>query len=380
MRLDIQLVDTLTLNSGGGGAGADFRLTNGLGTDFHYWGILLLVRGRAVIGTAAATLVPVLSPTTLIERVLVQGNLQGFGKIVLVDLPGSALFMLSALCSSSLPMFDEDNLVSAAGATGTYDFEFLIPVPFCAIGKFNAAEDLAMRTLLPGNAFANPIEVIIRTGGNDSIIDRAATSTVTMTAYGSATGSPTCEIHRVVVRLGTGQAIPGQKYIAQKTMQGPFVTAAAVTNGLIARLNVGSLYTRILLRVGDLSGDSDPALSAVSNTVLERVYLRQGPQKTIRDFTFLTQHWAAPWFAGYSEGWRELIATAAAGYTGGQATREFVGTAFLDFVADGVLENSLNTLAWGAAGQGLELWGNIVSPGATSQIEVITETLLPRRG
>lgn len=380
MRLDTQLVDTLTLADGGDGAGADYRLANGLATDYNYWGIMLLVRGRAVVAVAGATLVPVLSPLTFIERILVQGNLQGFGRVTIVDLPATALFTLGAMVTGVTPMFDEDNLVSSAGAVGTYDFQVLIPVPFCCIGKFNATEDMMRRTLLPGNAFANSIDVLVRTGGNDSIIDRAATSTVTMTAYGLATGSPTCEIHRIVARLGPGVGIPpGQKYLCQKVMQGPFVQAAALTNGLIARLNVGQLYSRILLRVGDLSSDSDPALGAVSNTVLERVYLRTGPQNVIRDFRFLTGHWAGDWFAGWNAGWREFIATTAAGYTGGQATREFVGTAMLDFVADGHLENALSTLAWGAAGRGLELWGDVVAPVATSQIEVITETLLPRR-
>lgn len=377
MRYDLQYVDTLTLTDGGDGAGAEYRLVNGLNNDdYNYWGVWLKFRGRAVIGTAAATLVPVLSPTTFIERIFIEGNLAGGQKITLVDLPASLLFTYAALATGLLPKFDEDNLVSSAGAVGTYDFDFDVPVPFCIPSRYNAGVDLERRTLLPGNLFSSPISLMVRTGGNDSIIDRAATSTVTMSAFGVGTGSPTCEIHRVIDRIGRGRIVQGQKYISQKTAI-TFTTAlqSAVTNGILGRIAASQIYSRILLRVGDLSSDSDPALGAVSNTVLTRIYLRQGKQQ-LRDFQFLSAHSALPWFGGYNEGWRELIGTAAAGYTGGQATREFVGTVLLDFVRSGVLEDVL-VLDPRRASE-LEIWGDVVAPAATQQLEAVTDTLLPR--
>jgi hypothetical protein len=48
-----------------------------------------------------------------------------------------------------------------------------------------------------------------------------------------------------------------------------------------------------------------------------------------------------------------------------------------DFVEDGVLENALNTLLWGAGGRALELWGDTIAA-TLQQVEVITEALLPR--
>jgi hypothetical protein len=283
---------------------------------------------------------------------------------------------MSALLSGTNPLFDDDSLNDLAGAVGTFDFQYLLPVPFCAIGKQNAAEDMARRTLLPAALFANPLEVIITTGGNDSIIDRAATSTVTMTAYGSATGSPTAEIHRVVVRKGEAGAVRGQKYLCQKYRQGPYLIPNAQTNALIGRLNVGNLYSRLILRVGDLNSDSDPALGNVSNTGLPRYYLRLGPQQTIRDKQFLTGHFAQDWFEGHNEfvnGWRNV----GIGITAGVGLFEFPGHAIEDFCEDGVLESALNTLLWGAGGRSLELWGDVVA-GTLQQVDVITEALLPR--
>jgi len=292
MRQDEQFIETITLNAGGDGAGADFPMTNGLSFGgLPTWGFMLTVRGRAVIGTAAATLVPVLSPTTFIERILVQADLAGrAGKVTLFDLPGSLAYAFAVMVTGAYPLFNEDALVANAGAIATHDFQFQIPVPLCCIGKMNAADEMVARTLLLPGEFSGPLEVTIRTGGNDSIIDRAATSTVTMTAFGSGSGSPTVDITAIRYRLGPGELLgAGRRYVAQKSLR-TTALGANITNNFIARLTANQKLARVLLRVGDLDSDSDPALGGVSSTAMDRLTLKIGSQLTIRNVNFLPYH------------------------------------------------------------------------------------------
>jgi len=377
MRQDEQFVEEITLDAGGDGAGANFEVTNGLGFGgLPLWGFMATVSGRAVVGTAAATLVPVLSPTTFIERILVQGDLAGrAGKVTLFDLPGSLAYAFAAMVTGLYPQFDEDALVGGAGAVATHDFRFQIPVPLCVIGKMNAADEMVARTLLLPGQFSGPLEVTIRTGGNDSIIDRAATSTVTMTAYGSGSGSPSVDITAVRYRLGPGEQLgAGRRYLAQKSMR-TTTLGSNVTNNLIARLIANQKLARILLRVGDLDSDSDPALGGVSNTAVDRLTLKIGSLLTIRNVNFIPHHFMEPWFAGRDEGWRELIATAAASLTSGQAPRELVGCTLWDFVKSGMLGDALDLTEKKFNNEDLELHGNVTTETGL-QVEAMYETLM----
>jgi hypothetical protein len=368
MKYDLQYVDTIFPTA----YSTDFRLVNGLPNDFHYWGLLLDVCFPFTIAVAAGTALPLMSPFSVIERVLVEGNIQGLGKITLVDAPGRTLAAAAALTSTRFPHYkwsvDDPTLIAAKFA------RFLLPVPFCCSGRMNAAEDMVARTLLPGNAFANPISVTIRLGPGASIVTPAGATTNTI-------GAVAIDVHRVIVRLGVGVEPVGQKYIVQRALQGPFGLTANLVAGLIARLSVGSLYSRLLFQTGV---EAVPPLFTVANeTAITRLYLRQGPQKTIRDYLYGTSRIAHSWLEGYQPVYPHITIPAAAPAFTPLVTENvngfpaLVGTSLLDFCADGHLEESLNTLIWGAQGQALEVYGNVVGL-ANQTVEVYHETLTPR--
>jgi len=367
MKYDMQYVDTIFPTA----YSTDFRLVNGLPNDFHYWGVLLDVCFPFEIAVAAGTALPLMSPFSVIERVLVEGNIQGLGKITLVDAPGRTLAAAAALISTRFPHYkwsvDDPTAVDALFA------RFLLPVPFCSSGRMNAAEDMVARTLLPGNAFANPISLSIRIGPGASIVTPAGATTNTI-------GAVTIDVHRVIVRLGVGAEPVGQKYIVQRALQGPFGLTANLTAGLIGRLSVGSLYSRLLFQTGV---EAVPPLFTVANeTAITRLYLRQGPQKTIRDYLYGTSRIAHSWLQGYCPFYPQPVIPAPPAFTplnveDADGFPALVGTSLLDFCADGHLEESLNTLIWGAQGQALEVYGNVVGL-ANQTVEVYHETLTPR--
>jgi hypothetical protein len=371
MQIERQFREQLVLDT----LSKEYRLTGGLQPNYDYLGLDLLLRMRVVLAAANATLVPVLSPATFIKRVLVQGTAEGYGRVVLVDLPGSVAFLIASLTSGQLPLFDEDNLVTGGGVTGTYDVQLLIPVRFACIGLGNKAEEMAMRTLLPGAAFSD-IEVVIETGGSDSIVDRAATpTTVTLTAYGSGAGSPTLDVSRVIVKHGVGERpVSGMKYLVQKFMAADVDTSAAVVDSLITNLGKNQLYSRIFLRNGERATDSTPAFGTTTEANLTRVKLKTGGSRTIRDENFLSMHHGCMWQAGYDPGWRQIIDTAAAAFVGGIATRQFRGVAFWDFVEHGNLSEAFSTLGWKSD---LEIWGNLTAL-TSGRLEVPVEVLLRR--
>jgi hypothetical protein len=346
----------------------DYQLQNGLPNDYGYVGLWLDVSFRLVIGVHATAAPFFLSSLTFLERITVQGNLAGRGNIILFDMPGWMAWRYGTIMKSVTPYVDPDNIVVAAGAIGTYDIRFQIPVYFIASanpgGRFSS--------LLPAYRFANPLTLTIRTGAAAAAIGNVDTGTTYVyTAYGSGAGSPGVDVSRIVVKQGPG-SMKGSQILCTKTVQGPFVLTATVTDGQIGRLNTGNLIGRIYLLTGLTDTTTPTVLASTSNAMLTRLRLKQN-QQLIRDEIFQALHRYTPFALSLPEFSNQgMSAQGPAGQTGAFATGETIGEALVDFVPDGTLDDALNTVGWQAAGANLYLNGDVTGV-ANQVVHVMTE-------
>ena len=337
--------------------------------DYAMEGLIIEARFRNVVAVASTAAPNFGSPFTFLERIAVEGQLQGKGSRTVFSLSGRQCAQYGRLVGAIGTPVDPDNFIVGAGAAATYDIQAYYYVPFNALGASPMAR---MLTLLPGNRFVQPLTLRIRRGGLESLAEDAGGSTQTFTAYGVGTGSPRIEVHRVLVKEGMGKAAR-TRFLCTHTSQGPFTTTANLTNGRIGELSTGRLIGRIFLQSGVVgTGGAQPELVTGQAAVLTRVYLMQA-ENFIRNFQFRTGHQISPWFKGVDTGtWLQLTSQGIAGQTGGFAIGERVGECLIDFIPDGNLDDALMTEGWLQRGDHLFLNGDVTGL-ANSQIEVVTE-------
>jgi len=373
MRKAFEFVDSITLAS----ASTDYYLTNGLPNDYLYWGIYLDVSLRDVVGTAALASILYGSPTTFIEQITVEGNMIGRGRVVVFDMSGRQAWQFVRSLGIS-GYADPDGFVSAAGATGTYDIRVGYLIPFAALGSVA----MERATLLPANMFSNPLTLRIRRGGAESLGINAATSTQTITAYGSSSGSPVVNVSRIIVKEGLGAPQVSQ-LLCQKLRQGPFSITTSVTDGLIGRLNTGNLIGRIHLMQGTAETDVGQSGELASGTysAVTRYRLRQN-QNVIRNFIprdgarYAQMTKGLPYYSEPVIAINGSNVIAPGGLTAGFLWGERVGETLIDFCPDGSLDDALDTVLWAARGQSLLLYGDVTGA-PNQQVEVITEEYSP---
>jgi hypothetical protein len=208
-----------------GGANASPILPNVIGTDPPLKDIFLIVRLRVVIGTANYTTVAAEAPFTLLNRVLIQGTFAGNNSLVtLIDMSGATLFMMRNLFSIRGNSFYIGSTAAAytrqaetivpnqrAGATfgntGTFDMEWHTQIP---MGPFTGAQGHlnAMSFALRKKDWLDGLTMQVFIGDNTAFGTPAGGTTVTYTAFGSASGTPSFSVYLNRLWLGKSN-VPG---------------------------------------------------------------------------------------------------------------------------------------------------------------------------
>jgi len=337
--------------------------------DYAMEGLILEVRFRDVVAVASTAAPNFGSPATFLERITIEGSLAGMGNRTVYNLSGRQTWQLGRLLSGIGTPVNPDDFIVDAGAVATYDIEQWLFVPFNAMGASPLAQ---MLTLLPGPRFSQPLTFRVRRGSGEALAEDAGGSTQTFTAFGVGTGSPRCEVHRVLVKEGPGKGAR-TRFLCTHTAQGPFTTTANLTNGRIGELTTGGLIGRIFLQEGVVaSAGGQPELSTGRNDILTRLYLMQS-ESFIRNMQFRTGHMLSPWFKGVDYGAADLLtAQAPQAQTGGFLRGERQGELLIDFIPDGNLDDALLTEGWLERGDHLFLNGDITGV-ASSQLETVIE-------
>lgn len=241
---------------------------------------LIGLRGRLVIGTANYTTGAPEAPQSLVQRIQIRGTHRKYGSITLFDAHGATAFAWGRMFQAHYPYYvDGDTYRTesgrpwpttgiAAGATGTYDFELYYPIPTAPLlGPSPSSKRSKIPFLLRPEEWGDSLEIEITLADETGLGDTAATTTVTWTAFGSATGTPSVELFcnyalmGPFARLGEGNIVQRFERVVSAGHQTAAATALAIHD---LRKEVTS---NILIKSGTVTGTGITAGVTVYTTL-----------------------------------------------------------------------------------------------------------------
>jgi hypothetical protein len=212
--------------------------------------------------TVAGTFFPE-APQSLIRRIRVRGTkVSGGGSITLVDIRGEEAAALCRAYDQYSPVGTNASGIAqgyiadapgsgdvafpafpAATANNSYDFRCHYVVPFAP--PMALAKDEVEGILDP--SIFSQLDLIV-TFGDSTYLINGQTATVTLSAFGSASGSPQVVVSRFSP-LAEGLPIMRYHYtVLSKYIQTGLVLGATASNTKIADINVGNRIRSIMLR------------------------------------------------------------------------------------------------------------------------------------
>lgn len=304
-------VASIILPSGLSPAAGKFRVAPGtIDLSVPLSGFRFVLKLRDVIATANMASVNPLGYLNLISRVLIAGrnNRQG-GNATLwdIDLASAALIQATIVrkpfqyngvgaagaSSAGTEVTDIASPVSGFSniATGTYDIRIVVDLP---AHPFDCAEFLRAGYFLRSQEWDDSLYMQIETaaiasGGTHALGVDGATTTHTLTSYGSGAGGPTLDIYPLPAIMGTdldGVHVPG------------FLSRTAVPLSQILQA-AGGVNTKLLIldkqdttRLWALIGTSvsNPAMSAYSDANLTTLGVVVGGNRVVRENVDIFAH------------------------------------------------------------------------------------------
>jgi len=254
--------------------------------DFYYWGMLLEVEGRLVVGTAAADLARADNPFGLVERI----TIEGFHRIrkqneIFYDLRGSDIRELALQYGSRAPR----STAAIPVTVQTNDFRFFLPIVF-------PPEKLALLQQIPFLLDVpnyDALTLTLRWGDGTSILDPAPTTTFTFSAFGVGTGSPRARVHGIYSTFGPDGPPPGfvparpWRYFKENATTD---FTASGSDLRIFEIPRGNRIRSILLKTG-VKADGTTGITAGNNSydtlseaILDNIQVNRGINKTIRQY------------------------------------------------------------------------------------------------
>lgn len=264
----------------------------GLPRDLPYIGLLLKLNGRDVVTNFAGAWNSEW-PSTLIRRIRVQGTKAGGGgSVTLVNIRGEEAAVLFRLFSQYMPAGIPYNLVGPMNATnalqinqppgsggtaspnalatvanGTFDFTTYYFVP---LGP--------PRTLLRDLMFGlqdlsiySQVDLLLDFAANPAGFN-TSTATNTVTAFASASGSPTVTISRVVALPGKGAPINKFHYLySSKKIAIGSAIGATFADQKITDLNAGNQVRFLMLRQYQEATSTDGLIDQSGAASLARI-------------------------------------------------------------------------------------------------------------
>jgi hypothetical protein len=178
--------------------------------------IHLVIKGRLVVGTADYTSVSPEHFTNILQQIQLTGIHRIYGNLVPIRLSGatafqwqqlfgsrwgSSLFINNIRANSPSSPFTFNSTAAASalsfsGVQGTYDFEVYYEVPLGPLFPPSAGgpQRSVSFDYLPQD-WADSLQLQLNIGDRTSLGVPAGGTTTTFTSFGSASGSPTLEVH-----------------------------------------------------------------------------------------------------------------------------------------------------------------------------------------
>jgi hypothetical protein len=304
-----QIVTGLAWSSGG-----SQTLTQAVDLSLPIRGFRIVFKGRVVIGTAGFTTSNPEGFLNLISSIIIQGtNARQQGNLTLWNIDLATLYALQSLhqfrgaAYYSINSGSGENLLAppttpmpttyaAVGATGTYDFRIVVDVPFHPFQSNGfGKEPLTIPQFLVRNEeWKDSLQVILgfgtQAGGGASgaLGTSAAGTTITYTAYGSGSGTPTIDLYSLPVLMGTtlkDQILPG----VISRISTPVTGAMQVAGTGVPLLNLQKQPTpRVFFKQG--VSTVTPAFSSLTDTNVTALGLQLGQNRNVRNVLDIFTH------------------------------------------------------------------------------------------
>jgi hypothetical protein len=300
-------------------------------------GFRLVMKGRLVVGTAAFTTANPEHFLNLISNILIQGisKRQG-GNVILWNIGLAELFAFSHMSdvrggiftinnqtggevqqfapSTPLVYYGFQNVAGVAtlatgfnGATGTYDYKVTIDLPAYPI---DAPPGVRSGYILRQDEFKDSLQFKFTFTPSDTnatpqgLGTPGATSTLTFTAYGSGSGSPTLDVYALPIVLGDlrNSILPG---VIQRSVQ-PVSGLVQSTANNIELLRMQKQATpRVFMKTGVVGGTG--FYTSVSDAIVTAVGIQLGTDRNVRDVLDIfshkhdqVEHYGTPPIQGYT--------------------------------------------------------------------------------
>lgn len=263
--------------------------------------LLIVLRGRVVIGTADYTAGVPEAPQTLVDRIVVTGTHKRYGYQTPISLTGATAFTWLRLfqplgndlvlgttrsLDPGMPFVQTTGMT--AMAQGTYDFMvcYEIPVaPFMGVGQTAKREQTAF--LWRPEDWNNDLSLTLFLGDKTSLGTPAGGTTVTWTAFGSGAGTPSVEVFLNYSLLGDLRYVSGGGLcVRTEQLVAPALTAVATDIQLNTPGLQKAVTTNIVTKTGIvLTGTSGGVnvYASLSDVQLDRTRVLLD-NKVIRDF------------------------------------------------------------------------------------------------
>lgn len=275
-----------------------FALANGIDLSVPLRGLRLVFKGRVTIATAAYTNINPESILNLINRVLITGlNSRQGGNATFYDISLADAFVMASLFgveTSFLAVAQGAGALTDYGSTGT-PFANIIPVtaqtndfvvavdfpfhphsaPTSFRGAFAARTEELKNTLQLQLTFGNVVD-----NAENPLGLSAATSVTTISAFQSATGSPSIDIYGLPLLAGLDlkdHILPG---LMSRTSL-PFSTVNANAQGAQLLLLQQLPTTRIYVKNG--TSTLNPYFKTLSDKTVTTLGLKVGGNRIIRE-------------------------------------------------------------------------------------------------
>lgn len=251
--------------------------------------IMIVLRGRLVIGAYDYTSVSPEHLTNLLGQIQLTGIHRVYGNLVPIRMSGATAFQWNNLFGGS--RWDSRLIVNGAlaapagspftfnttaagsalifsGAQGTYDFEVYYKIPLGLVFPASSGDPQRdVSFLYTPQDWADSLQLQLTLGDRTSIGVPQASTTTTWTAFGSASGSPSLGIHLNYSILGpfANGLKPGVVIRTEQTFSSFTALVAQTRLSLLQK----QITTNLLVKSGlTQAGATSPIFSALSDVQL----------------------------------------------------------------------------------------------------------------
>jgi hypothetical protein len=303
-----QIVQGLAWSQGG-----SQTLTGQVDLSLPIRGIRLKFQGRLVVGTAGFTTANPEGFLNLISSIIISGtNSRQQGNLTLWNCDLASLFTIchmhafrgagfysinsgSGEVELAVPTMPIPTAWAPITATGTYDFRIIVDIPFhpFASNGFGKEPLTVPQYLMRNEEWKDSVQIVLGfgtqagAGASGALGTSAGGTTVTYTAYGSGSGTPTIDIDSLPVLMGPtlkDQILPG--VISRVSTP----TTSIVTAGSnVALLNMQKQPTpRIYFKQG--TSTVNPAFASLTDTNVTTLGISLGQNRNVRNKLDLYMH------------------------------------------------------------------------------------------